>query len=120
MVNTVCFFEIPADDLESLRKFYTEMFGWKIEAVPGGFRYYSIDTGDGPIKGGLTARQDATHTPVNYVAVESIDGAMQKAVNLGAKTVVDKAAVPGAGWYAVVLDPQGNRLGFWQDDANAS
>lgn len=120
MLNTPCFFEIPADDLEGLVKFYTEMFGWKIERVPGGFRYYHVDMGKESIKGGITARQDANHTTVNYVAVESIEGAIQKAVGLGAKAVVDKAAVPGAGWYAVVLDPQGNRLGFWQDDETAA
>ena len=28
---TVQFFEIPADDLERAKKFYNELFGWKIE-----------------------------------------------------------------------------------------
>jgi predicted enzyme related to lactoylglutathione lyase len=29
--HTVMHFEIPADNMEKLRKFYTELFGWKIE-----------------------------------------------------------------------------------------
>jgi uncharacterized protein len=28
---TFQFFEIPADDLERAKKFYNELFGWKIE-----------------------------------------------------------------------------------------
>ncbi|MDQ7783751.1 MAG: VOC family protein [Desulfomonilaceae bacterium] len=118
-MNRLCFFEIPADDLEALMKFYSDMFGWTFDAVPGKFRYYSITQGNTSIKGGMTARQDPAHTPVNYVAVESVEAATEKAVGLGAKVVVSKDSVPGAGWYVVVLDPQGNRLGFWQDDPNA-
>jgi predicted enzyme related to lactoylglutathione lyase len=119
MINSLCFFEIPADDLDALMKFYGDMFGWKFEPVPGGFRYYSIDMGVESIKGGMTAKQDATHAPVNYIAVDSIEAAIEKAVGLGASAQVPKKPVPGAGWYAVVLDPQGNRLGFWQDDPSA-
>jgi hypothetical protein len=119
MMNSVCFFEIPADDLDGLLKFYGELFGWTFDAVPGKFRYYSINMGDQTIKGGMTARQDDTHTPVNYVRVESLDAARDRAVSLGAKVVVSRGSVPGAGWYAVLLDPQGNRIGLWQEDHNA-
>ena len=118
-MNSLCFFEIPADDLESLRGFYQEMFNWSFEKMPGKYRYYRIVTpGDSP-KGGLTARQDAQHTPVNYVKVESVDEAVAKAEKLGAKVGVPKSSVPGHGWYAIFIDPQGNRIGVWEDDANA-
>ena len=120
MINTICFFEIPGDDLDALTKFYGEMFQWKFEALPGKFRYYTIDMGSDNIKGGMTARQEATHTPVNYVAVESVEAATKKALGLGAKLVVAKSAVPGAGWYSVLLDPQGNRLGLWEQDESAA
>ena len=28
-------FEIPADDLERAKKFYSKLFGWKINPIPG-------------------------------------------------------------------------------------
>ena len=118
-MNTVGFIEIPSDDLDALMKFYGDMFQWKFESVPGKFRYYSIDTGHETIKGGITARQDATHTTVSYVTVKSVEAATEKAVSLGAKVVVPKSAVTGVGWYSVLLDPQGNRLGLWQEDTSA-
>ena len=32
---TIVHFEIPADDVERSRKFYSDLFGWKIEKFPG-------------------------------------------------------------------------------------
>jgi predicted enzyme related to lactoylglutathione lyase len=32
---TIVHFEIPADDIERSKKFYTDLFGWKIEKWPG-------------------------------------------------------------------------------------
>jgi predicted enzyme related to lactoylglutathione lyase len=30
---TIVHFEIPADDIERSKKFYTDLFGWKIEKL---------------------------------------------------------------------------------------
>lgn len=119
MINTVCFFEIPADDLESLQEFYREMFNWTFEKIPGGFRYYKIHMGQDIPKGGMTARQDSSHTPINYVKVESVETSAAQAQKLGATVVLPRNSVPGAGWFAVLLDPQGNRLGLWEEDPEA-
>ncbi len=32
---TVVHFEIPSDNLERTKKFYTELFGWKMDKMPG-------------------------------------------------------------------------------------
>ena len=32
-IPTVVHFEIPADDVERARKFYSTLFGWKIEKI---------------------------------------------------------------------------------------
>jgi uncharacterized protein len=120
MANSVCFFEIPGEDIESLQDFYREMFSWSFDKVPGAFRYHRIDTGQDGVKGGLTARQDKEHTSVFYVKTDSLDDALLKAATLGGKLVVPKRPVPGAGWFAIVLDPQGNRLGLWEDDPDAA
>jgi len=119
MLNTICFFEIPAEEPEALQDFYRDLFGWTFEKVPGRFRYYKINTPQEVPRGGLTARQDRGHAVVNYVKVASIAESGAKARQLGAQVLVDKKPVPGAGWYAVLLDPQGNRIGLWEDDPAA-
>ena len=45
---------------------------------------------------------------------------LKKAVELGAKVTVPKMPVPAMGWFAVLMDPQNNPIGLWQDDTNAA
>jgi len=44
---SIAWFEIPADDVERAKKFYGDLFGWKIERFPGPQEYWHIDTGGG-------------------------------------------------------------------------
>ena len=132
MSNGIVHFELPADDPEALIGFYTELFDWKIEKMPGGegMDYWSIITTPvdennmpsepGAINGGLMRRMDPSQHTTNYVAVESVDSALEKAGGLGATVVVGKMAVPGMGWFAQLVDPQGNVFGLWQVDPAAA
>ena len=42
---SIVWFEIPADNVERAKKFYGDLFGWKIEKFPGPMDYWHIDTG---------------------------------------------------------------------------
>jgi len=47
---SIIWFEIPTDDLDRARRFYSELFGWKIGPFPGmpgpeAQNYLHIDTG---------------------------------------------------------------------------
>ena len=52
--------------------------------------------------------------PTVFVDVESIDGYLEKAENLGAKPVKSKQEMSN-GYFAVLEDLQGNTFGIWQD-----
>jgi predicted enzyme related to lactoylglutathione lyase len=47
---TIVHFEIPTDDVERSKNFYTDLFGWKIEKWPGpvsqDMEYWTITTTD--------------------------------------------------------------------------
>ena len=123
MLNTVCHFEIPADDIPTLQKFYGGLFGWNFTKMPGSTgeqEYHIINTGDESLGGGMMNRQDPSHAPVNYVMVETVEASLNKAVELGAKVIVPKMPVPGMGWFAVLMDPQNNPIGLWQEDTGAA
>jgi hypothetical protein len=120
MFNEVCFFEIPADKLEALQNFYNGLFGWTFERMPGPMEYYTITTGSGEPNGGMLQRQHPQHTPINYIMVEILEGALKKAEELGAAVIVPRTAVPAMGWFAVLMDPQNNPFGLWQDDTKAA
>lgn len=115
--SRVVHFEIPANEPESLTKFYGEMFGWKFQKAPfPGPEYWLCDTGtEGPgINGAIMARQHPQQPTVNYVDVPSIDAALEKATKLGANIALPKTSVPGVGSYAAIIDPQGNICGLWE------
>jgi len=123
MDHTIVHFEIPADDVEKLRKFYAELFGWKIEKMPGPMDYWGIatvpvDDKGMPMRpgvnGGMMKRQNPEHKPVNYIAVESVDEYVKKIGELGGKVAVPKTEVPGIGWWAMALDPEGNQFAILQ------
>jgi len=123
MDHTVVHFEIPADDVEKLRKFYSELFGWKIEKMPGPVEYWGIATvpvnekgmPQRPgVNGGMMKRQNPEHKPVNYIAVESVDEYVKKIEALGGRIIAPKTEVPGIGWWASALDPEGNQFAVLQ------
>ena len=130
MKNSVAHFEIYTDDNDTLAKFYTSLFDWAIQPMPG--MNYSwvktIATNDkgmptepGGINGGMIKRPDGytTRAWVNYVNVDSVDESAKRAQELGAKLMKPKAAVPNMGWFAMLLDPEGNPFALWQTDPNA-
>jgi predicted enzyme related to lactoylglutathione lyase len=114
--HTIVHFEIPAENVEKMRKFYSELFGWKIERVKGPIEYYLIETapeGKG-VGGGMTKKEDQSQQPMNYYLVESVDEYSRKVKELGGKIIMPKQTVPGMGHFAVAIDPERNIFGLWE------
>jgi predicted enzyme related to lactoylglutathione lyase len=123
MEHQVIHFEIPATDVARLQRFYSDLFGWKIEAAPGMPDYLMVTTGaqGGPgINGGIMKRQHPQQTLINYVQVESVHRYAEKLKSLGGQIVVPKMAVPKMGYFAVGLDPDNNAVGLWETDPDAA
>ncbi|MBI1790170.1 MAG: VOC family protein [Acidobacteria bacterium] len=115
--NRIVHFEIPANEPEALTKFYHDLFGWKFQKAPiPGVEYWLCDTGpEAPgINGAVMQRQNPQQPWMNYVDVASIDAAIDRATELGAKVALPKTPVPGVGAVAAIIDPQGNVCGLWE------
>ena len=128
--NTVSHFEIYADDPDKLTKFYTSLFDWTVTSVPG-MDYRVIHSAEtdaqgmlkqpGAINGGILKRPDGFRMNgfVNYAMVESIEQTVERATSLGAKVTKNKTAVPGMGWFAMFVDPEGNNFAVFKTDSGA-
>ena len=121
---TIVHFDIASDDIVRAKKFYTSLFGWKMEMPPGMESYYLIDTG-GPheqpgVEGGLGERGDPKQRITIYIGVDDIDAYMVNVEKLGGKVVTPKMPVPGWGYLANCLDTEDNMFGLWQEDRNAA
>jgi uncharacterized protein len=122
MENTICHFEISADDLEPVRAFYAALFAWRLEPAPGsGDSYLIIRTSQQPgaVVGGLHRRNDAQPGVTLHFTVADVEESARKLMELGGKVVVPKTAVPKVGWTLVARDPAGNCLGLFQEDPSA-
>jgi len=116
-------FEIPASDVEKLREFYSKLFDWKFEKAEGAMEYWLITTvptdesgmpKEPGVNGGMMKKQDPNQTVTSYISVESVDEYSKKVQQLGGKVVMQKQEVPGMGYFAVCLDPEGNVFALWQ------
>jgi len=122
MDHPIAYFEIPAQDLARLKGFYSELFGWRFEQSLQTADYMLIhpQPEHQGICGGLARKMHPQHSVMNYVAVESVADHSEKVKRLGGQVVVPQTAVPRTGYFAVCLDPEGNPIGLWQEDANAA
>ena len=128
--NSIVHFEIYADNPDALQQFYGTLFDWTFETVPGGMDYRLVKTVDTDekgmptrpgVNGGMMKRPEGFNprATVNYVAVASLDASVRKAESLGATVTKPRSAVPGMGWFAMLMDPQGNHFAMWEMDSNA-
>lgn len=123
-MNKVVHFEIPFDDKERSKKFYSEAFGWKYDEMPevGYIGAITSPTDDtmmpsepGSINGGLFERTKENPTPVITIAVDSIDDHVKKIEAAGGTMVSLKGEVPGMGYYAYFKDTENNIIGLWEN-----
>jgi predicted enzyme related to lactoylglutathione lyase len=114
--------EIPADDPDRAKRFYTDLFGWSFQEIPGFAGYHLFTTPAGPdgVGGAIGVRgQSAPERMRSYVQVASIDETVPRVSALGGSVVGEKQEVPGQGWYAVLQDCEGNEIAIWESAPRA-
>ncbi|UVT21458.1 MAG: VOC family protein [Nitrospira sp.] len=118
---SICWFDVPADDPQRAKKFYSSLFGWKIEQFPGAEDYWHIDTGglDGTPDGGLIVRKHPKHSITNYMAVSSVDKSAAKVEKLGGTICKPKTAVPKMGYFVICRDTEDNEFALWEPNDRA-
>ena len=115
----VVHFEINADDPLRAKKFYEEVFNWKIEKWEGPMEYWTIDAGDEDeegISGGLQKREQPEDQIFNYIKVSSVDDISKKIEESGGTLASPKITVQGVGDFYMFKDTEGNKLGIMQED----
>jgi predicted enzyme related to lactoylglutathione lyase len=113
--RAIVHYEIPADDIEKLKKFYSDCFGWKFKKfeMPG-HEYWLFTSGKNSPGGGMMKKQHPGHRPVNYVHVASVDEAIQTVQTAGGTITLTKQEIPGTGFFAIGADPEGNPVGLFE------
>ena len=123
MSGRIVHFEIPFEEGDRARSFYSDAFGWNLMPMPE-LDYTIVTTGpvgedgmsseSGYINGGMFQREAPLGTPVLVVDVDDIDTALEQIEKLGGSTVTARQPVGDMGWAAYFKDPEGNVMGLWE------
>jgi predicted enzyme related to lactoylglutathione lyase len=121
-MSKIVHFEIPVDDSARAAAFYRGVLGWEVSGF-GDQPYWLVragDEGEPGADGALIARGDIHRSPVLIAGVDDLDAAVARVETHGGTVVQPKLPIPGVGWAAYFVDPEGNTIGLFQDDTNAS
>jgi uncharacterized protein len=119
MGQPVTHFEVIGKDGERLQRYYSDLFGWKIDADnPIGYGVVSREGNTNAdsvgIGGGVAKSHDGSDGHVTfYVEVPDVEAALAKAESLGGTRVFGPSEVPGAGVeLGQFTDPEGHLIGL--------
>jgi predicted enzyme related to lactoylglutathione lyase len=108
----VVHFEIISGEGTDLEKFYSELFGWKINSN-NPMKYGIVDTGGpGGINGGVGPGNDGNKRVSIYAQVNDLQATLDRVEKLGGKTILPPTEVPGGPKLAMFVDPAGNVTGL--------
>src|SRR2546422_4095714 len=95
MAHPVIHAEIRSQDPDATRAFFAELFGWKYSdgAFPG---YTFVDPGvEGAIPTAIGPLQGGADAVLFFVGVEDVEATLERAEQLGGKTIQPAQQVPG-------------------------
>jgi predicted enzyme related to lactoylglutathione lyase len=124
--GTFCWTDLGTTNVAGAKKFYTGLFGWKIEDFPmgPGDEKYSIMR----VKGKdacaiypMAAEQKKMKAPpfwLPYIWVKNVDATAKKSKAAGGKVVMGPMDVMEHGRMALIMDPTGAAFAIWQARAH--
>ncbi len=121
-MSRVVHFEFHVENPQKVISFYQNAFGWQFQKWEGPMDYWLITTGEADtpgIDGGLAKSSEQFKGTLNTVQVANLDQAIEKVKRNGGTIAMEKQAIPGVGWWACFIDPEGTLLGIMQSDPSA-
>lgn len=114
-----CWNELATNDVAGAKEFYGSLFGWETHDIDmGDMTYTMVKKDDKDIAGIMQLPKEVQgKVPphwMSYVTVEDVDAMLTKAQELGAKVTVPVMQAGDYGRLAVIEDPTGAHIAFWQ------
>ncbi len=114
---TFCWVDLITKDTASAKAFYGGLFGWTFQDLPDGGQSMGY-LGDQPVAALVPVPSMPSYWN-NYVAVDDVDAAVKRADGAGGKLIQPPFDIADLGRAAVVVDPAGAPLCFWQAGKHA-
>ena len=112
MAPKVTWWEVIGKDGKKLQDFYSQLFGWNVDAN-NAMGYGMVDAQETGLGGGIASGQDPNQSHVTvYVEVDDLQAALDKAESLGGSTIMPPMDVPEGPTIAMFHDPEGHLIGL--------
>ncbi|MGN6295327.1 MAG: VOC family protein [Ginsengibacter sp.] len=121
MKNVISWFEIYTTNFERAKKFYLEVFGYKLEELPLASENhpdmrYAVFSNDGNGVGGALVRIKEVNPghggTMVYFDTNDIDAELSRVETAGGKIIRWKQSIDEYGFIALVEDSEGNMIGL--------
>lgn len=125
----VIHFEIGVDDIERAKKFYSNIFKWKVKKWEGGPEdYWLIDTDEGTSLGdgfyirtnncGEDRNAGEAMNSIITIEIDNIDYGIHEVKAHGGSIISEKHDIPGVGWHIYCKDTEGNIFGLLEPSSS--
>lgn len=112
MANPVVHFEILGKEHKKLQAFYSDLFGWKVDAS-NPEEYGLVEAAEGGIGGGIGPTNLLAGHLTFYISVPDIEAALKDVVSKGGRVMSQPVESMGVK-HALFADPEGNVVGLVQ------
>ena len=116
--DAFCWADLSTPDVERAGKFYSQLFGWKLEkSEKDSSGYLHVKNGEEFIGGIPPAQHRDPKAPpcwLIYFQTSDCDASVHKAKQSGAKVYFGPHSMEGVGRWAVLADPQGAVFSVFQ------
>ncbi len=136
-MSSVVHFEMGYNDRERMKKFYSDVFDWKMQQMGAEMGNYVVaqttETESngmvktpGTINGGFYQKNEnpLSHAPSVVISVDDINEAIKAVQAAGGKILggmnekgehtMEPQQIPGVGFWISIMDPEGNRVSMLQ------
>lgn len=97
-------------------EFYSKLFNWDVKYSQE-MKYGMVEKSGEGIGGGIMEAEEGQFPPylTIYIQVDDLQKYLDRAEELGGKTVVPPTAIPNMGSFAMFTDPDGNMVGIYKE-----
>ena len=108
--------EQVSSDPKQAQDFYTQLFGWGVEAFKSGEFDYTMISANGSTHGGFSKAMEGAPPPhwLSHVRVENVDETVETAKKAGGTLAAGPFQMEDVGRMAILKDPQGAFIAAYQ------
>jgi predicted enzyme related to lactoylglutathione lyase len=112
MSSPMIHLEVTGQDGEKLQSFFSDLFGWQLDA--NNPQNYGMGSVGDAVSIGVGPAQEGPGAAIFYIAVDDVEGTLAKAESLGGTRIMGPMPVPDGPTIGLFGDPEGHMVGVYQ------